>query len=352
MKILIYGAGPLGSLYAARLTEAGHDVALLARGQRLKDVQVHGVIIENSVTGEREQTTVKTVESLSPEDDYDLVMVVMRKNQALDILPTLAANERVPTILFLMNDMAGPGLKLKALGSSRLLRGFPLPGGMRAGSVIRIVPEMGNRPWEIPIGEVDGRITERTLEVAAVLESMPGFKVDIRTDMDAWLKYHAALVVPMASAFYAAGGEKEQFLRSRDAILLGLRAQKEAIKSLRMMGIKPTPGAIRFFEFIPEPIAISLVRSFYRIEALEASIVGHAIASPDEMQHVMEEMLEFFQGNGVKTPNLLSLYTFYDPNTSRLPDGEPELKPDWRSLIITGAVVVGIIAILKRIIKK
>ena len=32
MKILIYGAGVLGSLYAARLQAAEHTVALLARG--------------------------------------------------------------------------------------------------------------------------------------------------------------------------------------------------------------------------------------------------------------------------------------------------------------------------------
>jgi 2-polyprenyl-6-methoxyphenol hydroxylase-like FAD-dependent oxidoreductase len=31
MKLLVYGAGVLGSLFAARLHEAGHDVSLLAR---------------------------------------------------------------------------------------------------------------------------------------------------------------------------------------------------------------------------------------------------------------------------------------------------------------------------------
>ncbi len=35
MKILFYGAGVLGSLYAARLQESGQEVSILARGQRL-----------------------------------------------------------------------------------------------------------------------------------------------------------------------------------------------------------------------------------------------------------------------------------------------------------------------------
>ena len=35
MRILIYGAGVIGCLYAALLAEAGMDTAVYARGQRL-----------------------------------------------------------------------------------------------------------------------------------------------------------------------------------------------------------------------------------------------------------------------------------------------------------------------------
>lgn len=40
MKMLVCGAGPLGSLFAARLHQGGHDVTLLARGQRLADLGI------------------------------------------------------------------------------------------------------------------------------------------------------------------------------------------------------------------------------------------------------------------------------------------------------------------------
>ena len=53
MKILVYGAGVLGSLYAARLQAAGQDVTLLARGQRRADLQQHGVMLENVVSAQR-----------------------------------------------------------------------------------------------------------------------------------------------------------------------------------------------------------------------------------------------------------------------------------------------------------
>lgn len=43
MKVLIYVAGVIGSLLAARLHEAGHDVSLLARGERLGALRENGV---------------------------------------------------------------------------------------------------------------------------------------------------------------------------------------------------------------------------------------------------------------------------------------------------------------------
>ncbi len=48
MRILFYGAGVLGSLYAARLQEARQEVSILARGQRLADIREHGIVLEES----------------------------------------------------------------------------------------------------------------------------------------------------------------------------------------------------------------------------------------------------------------------------------------------------------------
>ena len=75
MNILVYGAGVLGSLYAARLQEAGQHVSLLARGQRLQDIREHGILLEDVLTGQTTTTHVKMVEQLGPEDQYDLAVV-------------------------------------------------------------------------------------------------------------------------------------------------------------------------------------------------------------------------------------------------------------------------------------
>ena len=47
MKILIYGAGVIGQIYAARLHEAGHDVTVLARHRTLETLARDGITLVN-----------------------------------------------------------------------------------------------------------------------------------------------------------------------------------------------------------------------------------------------------------------------------------------------------------------
>ncbi|WP_338147035.1 ketopantoate reductase family protein [Vermiculatibacterium agrestimuris] len=45
MKILIYGAGVIGSFYAALLSGAGHDTTVYARGKRLDTLKESGLLM-------------------------------------------------------------------------------------------------------------------------------------------------------------------------------------------------------------------------------------------------------------------------------------------------------------------
>ncbi len=47
MRVLIIGAGAIGSLLAARLCEAGHEVAVVARGAHLDALRARGLILES-----------------------------------------------------------------------------------------------------------------------------------------------------------------------------------------------------------------------------------------------------------------------------------------------------------------
>ena len=44
MRILVFGAGVIGSLYGALLAEAGYDVSVYARGRRLESLTRDGLL--------------------------------------------------------------------------------------------------------------------------------------------------------------------------------------------------------------------------------------------------------------------------------------------------------------------
>ena len=343
MRVLVIGAGPLGSLFAARLHQAGHEVSILARGTRLEQLRQHGIVLENNETGEQAVTPVNVIDHLDPEDAYGLVLVIMRKNHAAGTLPALAANRYTPNVLFLMNNAAGPDEFVQALGKERVLIGFPSSAGYRREHIVYYLGGSDERIMEIPFGEVDGRITNRTRRVAEVIESMPGYKADMRTDMDAWLKTHVALLMPaLAPALYASATDNERMGRTRDALVLAGRAIREAFQVLHALGIPITPRGMRMFELIPEPILVPLARRLIVRKQMKTALVGHAEAARDELKHLADEFLALARQTSVPTPHMDRLYPYLDPATPPLPDGSAEIPLDWRDIRRGAAVLLGL----------
>ena len=330
-KILVYGAGPLGSLFAVRLAQAGHAVSLLSRGQRLADLRQHGLVLEDGQSGERTVTHLPLVEALSPEDAYDLVLVIMRKNRVPAILPALAANRHTPNVLFMHNNAAGPGDLVAALGQERVLLGFPMSAGMFVeGHVVRCLAGTEKEPVAIPIGEVDGSLTGRLRQVGEWLSAMPGYQAELRTDMDAWLKCHVALLFPsIAPATFAAGLDRFRLARTRDLSVLTVRAIREAFQVMTALGIPITPPKFKLFQRLPEWLLVPLLRKMAQREAIEIALIGHARAARDESQHLAQEFIALRDQSGVATPSIDRLLPYLDPAMPLMPDGSRTIPFRW-----------------------
>jgi 2-dehydropantoate 2-reductase len=344
-KILVYGAGPLGSLFAARLQQGGNDVSILSRGQRLTELREHGIVVVDVLTGERTVTQVNVVEELAPEDAYDLVLVIMRKNHALQILPVLAANRHTPNVLFLMNNAAGPGELVEALGQQRVLIGFPNSAGYREGHAVHCLTGTEDDRAYVPFGEVDGSITERTLEVARVLESAPGFGAEIRTDMDAWLKYHVALLFPsLAPTLYAAGVDNYRLSRTRDLVVQAIRAMREGFRVLHALGLPVTPSKFKVIEWLPEPILVLVLQRVLANPLMETALVKHAEAARSEVQHLIGEFMALARTTSVPTPTIDRLLLYYEPGAPEVPEGSSEIPLRWAGLVAWIAAILALAA--------
>lgn len=344
-KILVYGAGVLGSLYAGKLAQAGYEVTLLARGPRLEELQRDGLVLVDDATGIREQIPIQVTARLAPDDSYDLVLVVVRKDQLPSILPSLAANTCTPNVLFLVNNAAGPEELVEALGGERVLLGFPGAGGQRSDGVVRYRLIPGSfQPTTI--GELDGRKTQRLDQIARILAGA-GFPVAISPNMDAWLKTHVALVSPIANALYLAGGSSYRLAHTPDGLLLLVRAVKEGHRVLQTLGIPITPGSHRLLAWIPEPLIVAVLRRGLMAPQNELQMAQHAIAARDEMRLLAEEFRRLKDRAGIPTPAIDALACYLDPAHPALPEGQAELEMDWRSTIaalvalLSAAVLAG-----------
>jgi 2-dehydropantoate 2-reductase len=348
MKILIYGAGVLGSLYAAKLQAAGEEVWLLARGQRLTDLQENGLVLEDEITSQRTTSYLHFVDNLAPEDRYDLAIVLMRKNQVSAILPVLAENQRIPSILFMVNNAAGAEAWAQALGRERVLLGFPGGGGAREGAVVRyaIAPAQPTS-----LGELDGQFTPRLLEIAGVFEAA-GFPVALQTNMDAWLKTHVALVSPMANAIYMAGGDNYRLARTRDGLVLLVRAVREGFKVLRAQGIPLTPARFQVLEWIPEPLLVAYLQRSLATRSAELMLARHANAARDEMTQLADEFQALAEAANVPTPAINCLCTYINPATTPAAENSEQIPLDWSGVLAGLAVLLGLGLLMKRLRKK
>jgi 2-dehydropantoate 2-reductase len=137
VKIIVYGAGVIGTLYAARLQEGGHRVTVVARGQRLADIRRYGLVLDDIVGHGRSTTRVDTIERVDPNDQYDIALISVRRDQVASVVPEFTTNHRIPILIFMLNNPTGTTDLAQALGRDRVLLGFPGAGGTRDGHVVR-----------------------------------------------------------------------------------------------------------------------------------------------------------------------------------------------------------------------
>lgn len=351
MKILVFGAGPLGSLLAARLFQGGHEAALLARGKRLDDLQKHGVVLRQWETEESETVTVPIATAFKPEDAYDLVIVVMRKNKALKNLSVLSENKNVPTFLFLMNNAAGPQAFIDALGKDRVIMGFPGAAGYHEGHSIVHLKGSPGEPARIIMGDTSRDVSSRMGKIAQELEKGLNIEVEIEPHMDAWSKYHVALLFPaLAPAFYLCANDNLRMARTRDAVVLAWRGIKEGFRVLKKLGYHIRPIYLKRFLLMPEPIAVFFLRKFLQNPRIEVALVRHAKVIRDEIQQLNDEFLDLVEQSGIFTPTIQFLTDQFNKRVNPLPEGSRSIRLRWSEVLIPLLVICLIILIIVYIV--
>jgi 2-dehydropantoate 2-reductase len=284
VKLLVYGAGVTGSLFSARLHEAGHDVSLLARGGRLAALRRHGVQLAEADSPAVRRVPVPAVEH--PAGGYDLIAVFVRAHQVDAVLESLAGLEA--DVLFALNWAAGPEPLGAVIGRERVLLSFPTDGGTMDGDVVRYRPAgFMTRRVPMPVGEPDGRATPRLERIVRALRAA-GINAKAEPQMDAWLKTHAAFAVPLGQAVLAAGGPVA-LAADPDAVRAMIRLMRQ---NLAAMPTPPVPRGLAALQALPERLLAAMLRRFLRSPTAAHSGLSNATPAAEaaELEQTAEQM--------------------------------------------------------------
>ena len=134
MRILVYGAGVQGCELAHRLLQNKKNVVtLLARGEWKERIDQKGLVIRSMLQFRTTTDRVATIDTLAPDDCYDLVFVAMQAGQLPQVLPILKQNKS-EYFVFLGNDPDAVGvLRAMQRPADKIAFGFQNTAGRRTG---------------------------------------------------------------------------------------------------------------------------------------------------------------------------------------------------------------------------
>jgi len=324
MRIAVFGAGVLGSLYAARLAAAGQTVTLVAQGGRLTQLQQGPILILNEDNDARAAATVAVVANLLPDADYDLALVVVRADQIDASLPDLQANRgsrHSSSCTIGRRDM--PPCRRRS-GPNACFWAFRAPGGWLDGATVRyrLIPEQPTT-----LGEPDGSLSPRLRQIAKALEQA-GFPVALSRHMDDWLKTHAMLVTAIAGAIYLGHGSTAAVAKSRDSIRVLVRGIRQGFGLPSGAGVVITPRKLALLVGLPAILAEIYLRRFLARPASELILACHANAVPGELATMVRELRAIVRLVPGAAPDLETLWAAVSAAADRANLSGPTRQPE------------------------
>jgi 2-dehydropantoate 2-reductase len=227
MRFVVYGAGAVGGVIGGRLSEAGHDVTLIARGAHLEALRGEGL----SLVDPDGPVTLRVPAVAHPADadlrDGDVVILAMKSQGTGSALSDLAAHAPAEIrVVCAQNGVANERMALRLFAHvyamSVMLPATHLEPGVVA---VHVAPVSGL----LDVGRYPAGVDAAADDIAAAL-SGAGFASDARPDIMRW-KYRK-LILNLGNAVEAVCGPEAA--RSSP---LGRLVRDEGEECLRAAGI-------------------------------------------------------------------------------------------------------------------
>lgn len=290
MRILIYGAGVIGSLYASLFAEAGVETAVYARGQRLQNLKLNGLRYEKN--GTIRTANVRVLDVLPGDDIYEFVFLTVRENRLHEALTQLRGNQS-PCIVTMVNSLEDYRVWEQLCGGERILPAFPGAGGGFEDGVLHaaLTPRL-IQPTTFGVLSPEQEPEAKRLKALFKRSKIPYQQVK---DMHAWQLCHLAMVVPIADAYYETD-DPINVGADRRIMAHTAKTLRENFQALARRGVHLSPAKMQMFRFLPLFLLRPALKITFQSSFGDVFMYRHAMKAPGEMRQLHEQFYAYLSG--------------------------------------------------------
>jgi 2-dehydropantoate 2-reductase len=318
VKILVIGAGIIGTIYGWALAEAGHRVVHLVRPGRAARL-AGGVPVDvfDRRKGRRRyfrgRYRLDATESVSPADGYELVVVPTRHYQLEEALAQLVPAAGPADFLLLTQNWRGTAAVDAVLPRDRYVYGDAKAGGtFAAGTLVATLSSADVVPPE-------GAPTPLAGKVAALLESA-AVTARVHADMLHYLWVQYAITGGLWPALVRAGGI-DAALRDRRAGEAAMAAVRECLGVVARRGVDlgryPETRLFLSRSALRRRLGMWLFRLTLLFSEYARRSSAHALDDPKEVKVFYDDLVTTGRQLGVSMPVMGG----YAPDIARFVDG-------------------------------
>ena len=193
-----------------------------------------GLVVRHAAQLRTSIRDIPTVDHLEPHWIYDVIFVVLQAGQLPDALPELARNHS-RYIVFIGNNAQAPEteqllLRDAAVEKEAAFAFFGVAGRREKNRIIALHAGM-----HLTVGGVSGPLSPAFSKHLRKAVRRTPIRLIRETQMDAWLKCHLALILPICYACYTVDGHMDRFTPAQRKAILD--AALEACILLKALGI-------------------------------------------------------------------------------------------------------------------
>ena len=315
MKVLVYGAGVIGGQLVHALTISGNDVTVIARGAWKEALEEDGLRIRHYI--QKKDTTDHPRVLEKPDGQrYDIAFAVMQYRQMERILEDLAAvNSSI--VVLVGNNLSVSEMErriLRAAASPKeVLFGFGSTAGTRENGKLTTVHTGDGK---LTIGKAHAELTAAEKTLLKRLFAGSRMSVSYCDDMDAWLKYHAAFILPVVYLCYKTGCDLTKSTKEDRKLLLD--AVGDAYHLLMALGypVRPAGDEKNLEPGISNQLVKLVIYWMSRTRLGALCTTEHCRHAPQEM----EDLDKAFQGLRARKPDFSMPH--YDELYTMMPSWE------------------------------